>query len=124
METSLHVAYTVMLRIYLECCVQCWAPQYKRDRDILERVQGRARKTIKGLEHLSYEERLRELGLSGLEQRRLRGSDPCVQIPDDGGSKEEGARFLSVVPSDRTRGDGHKLEYRKLPGALPSTGSQ
>ncbi|KAK4828331.1 hypothetical protein QYF61_025800 [Mycteria americana] len=33
---------------------------YKRDMDILERVQQRALKIIKGLEHLSYEERLRE----------------------------------------------------------------
>ena len=38
--------------------VQLWAPQYKRDVELLQRVQQRAAKTTKGLEHLSYKERL------------------------------------------------------------------
>ena len=45
--------------------VQAWGLQYRKDAELLERVQRRATKMIKGLEHLSYEDRLRELGLLG-----------------------------------------------------------
>ena len=58
---------------HLECWVQVWAPQYGKKMGILERVQQRATKMIQVLKHLSSEESLAELGLFGLEQRRVRG---------------------------------------------------
>ena len=77
------------MRLPLEYYIQAWGPQYKKDVHLMEWVQRRAMKRIRGLEHLSCGEELSELGLFSFEKALGR---PLCSFPLLEGSLQTGQR--------------------------------
>jgi len=63
-----------------EYCVPAWSPHYEKDKLLLERVQQHFTRMVPGLRQLTYEQRLKRLGLWTLEERRNRADLPSVMF--------------------------------------------
>ena len=64
--------YKVFVRPHLEYAITAWAPWQRKDIETLERIQHRATRRMSNVRG-SYDERLQQLELTTLEERRLRG---------------------------------------------------
>ena len=103
--------YCSYVRPHLEYCIQAWHPVYKKDLQVLERVQRKATKMINGLKSLTYEKRLERLNLPLLYHRRLRGDMiELFKIVKGTGAPELKALF-EINNNSRTR--GHRLKLNK-----------
>ena len=97
--------YSALVRPNLEFCVQFWALYFKKDKELLERVQQRAANIIRALENLPYEEMLRP----GTVQPGEDCGETSLQHLK-GVYKHEGKQLFMWVESDRTKGKGFKLK--------------
>lgn len=90
-----------LIKPHMEHCVQLRVPQYKKEKDLLDQVQWRTTKMTRGLEHLPYEESLKELRLLSLEKRASGGCLTHVFKYLMGCNKECSARLFPVVLRDK-----------------------
>ncbi|PKU45742.1 hypothetical protein llap_3952 [Limosa lapponica baueri] len=117
--------YSTLVTPHFKYYIRLWGPQHKKDLDLLERVRRRTTKMIRRLEHLCYEDRVREFGFFSLEKRRLQGDliadfqylkrayKKAVETFD---SK---SRLLTRLCSDRKRCNGSKVKVVRHWNRLP-----
>ena len=109
-EKSLIVPlYKAIVRTHLEYCIHAWSPYLRKDIDMLEKIQRRATKLIPELRDQTYEERLKECGLTTLETRILRGDKIEVFKILNGYENIYSNIFFEIKEGNITRRHKYKL---------------
>ncbi len=105
--------YKSIVRPHLEYASSVWSPVFKKDRIAIENVQRRATRLVNGLKDMSYEQRLKKLGLPSLEYRRERAD--MVQtykiLQDIDHIDKE--KLFTMSSYSRTRGHSRKIYKRR-----------
>ena len=106
----------------MEYCVQAWSPHLRKDIDLMEKVQRRATKMVRGLKQHSYQRRLKVLGLQTLEQRRIRGDMIEVfKILTGREAVDPATYFVMAETKAVTRGHKYKLFKPRCRSVLRSS---
>lgn len=102
-----------LLRHHLQGCISC-PSQHREDRGLMDQVQRRVTKMIRGMEHLSCQGRLRKLGLFSLEKGKL-WFDLIVAFQYQREAyKKDGEGHFSGPYSDGTKGNVFRLEKNRF----------
>ena len=113
-KTMLIQLYKIFVRPHLEYSQRIWSPYLQQDADELERVQRRATKLIPALEYLTYEERLKELNLYSLQDRRTRGDLILMYRIMSGDMRIDRNQLFEMTNDTRTRGHNQKVHIKKV----------
>ena len=101
--------YKSLVRPYLEYGSQVWSVIYKKEAVTLENVQRRATRLLPNIRNLSYQQRLKTLGLPTLQYRRLRADMVGVyRVLNDIDSVDKKKRLFHIKESN-TRGHSLKI---------------
>ena len=111
---SFAILYKTYIRPHMEFAVQAWNPYLKKDIECLEKIQHRATKLVPELRNLEYRDRLRELNLYTLEQRRERGDLIEVYKIITGKENIECEKFFKFRVNSNTRGNSMKIYKPRL----------
>ena len=102
--------YKQLVRPHLDYAAQAWSPFYEKDKFLLEQVQRRATRLIPEVRNLPYHLRLKHLGLTTLELRRIRGDMLQVYKFLSDRDPLTSCSYLKVQSNSRVRGHCKKLE--------------
>jgi len=109
--------YVQYVRPHLEFSTQAWSPWTAADKNVLERVQQRAVKMVSGLQSKVYEDRLKELGLQTLEERRHQADMVMVhKIMHGVGGLNPATWFESAASQRNTRSAADPMGIKKVYG--------
>jgi len=106
-------SYKTLVRPHVEYCVSAWSPYYKKDKELLEKVQRRFTKMIVNMEGLSYEDRLQSLNLWSLEERRNR-QDLIEVFQVDKGMTRIRLQELFMLEENIKGTRGHSVKLGKM----------
>ena len=113
--------FCAQVRTILEYANPMWSPYLKKDITMIENVQRRATKYLKGMDELKYDERLRKLKLTTLAYRRLRGD--MIEVYKIFNIYHQNIAPQLILSTTATRGHNFKLFLERCERTHPKLNS-